>query len=433
MECVRADAAGLERTAAILNAGGVAVIPTDTVYGLAAHPDFPDAVARLYTIKARAAHKPIALLAADAAAAERFLGGLDDAARAAAAWHWPGALTLVLPVRRASAAPGAYEGLRVPDHAWTRRLLAACGGVLRVTSANMSGRRAATDAQEALAAVGLSADVTVDDGVSPGGAASTVARPDAATGTFAVLRDGPVVCWRVIRLGRTESTNRDACAGTPGDVFVAEEQTAGRGRLDHRWYARPGENLTFSAVIDVAGLDAAVRATLPLVAGLAVAEALADVLGSPAGLAVKWPNDVLLGGRKICGCLCELTDAGAIVGLGINVNQRRWTEDLRRPATSLAAAAGHDFDREAVMRRVLTALAARVFPWRREGFAPIRAALAAFDALKGLPVEVHPTDAGGACVRGLCGGIAEDGALLVAGERIYAGEARTVTGTDFVL
>ena len=188
MRLVRCDAAGMAATAAVLNGGGVAVIPTDTVYGLAAHPDFPAAVDRLYSIKGRNLRKPIALLAADATAAERFLGGaLPPGAAAWAQRHWPGPLTLVLPV----AGTVRFEGLRVPDHAWTRRLLAACGGVLRVTSANLSGRRPATDAPDALAAVGMSADIVADDGISPGGVASTVLKIT-ATGMLETLRAGPV-------------------------------------------------------------------------------------------------------------------------------------------------------------------------------------------------------------------------------------------------
>ena len=179
MRTVSSNEAGLEAAARVLNAGGVAVIPTDTVYGLAARPDCAEAVRRLYTIKGRAKQKPIAILAADADAAARFIGNVAaDVGRR----HWPGALTVV--------AQG--EGVRVPDHAWTRRLIAACGGTLRVTSANLSGRRAATDAPQALADVGLSADIVVDDGISPGGVPSTVVRiePD---GTLKVLRPGPVV------------------------------------------------------------------------------------------------------------------------------------------------------------------------------------------------------------------------------------------------
>ena len=423
MENVSSDEAGLERTAAILNAGGVAVIPTDTVYGLAAHPRFPAAVERLYTIKARSAMKPIALLAADAAAAARFLGGLDAPARDAATRYWPGALTLVLPVKTPGVAV-ATEGLRVPDHDWTRRLLARCGGVLRVTSANMSGCRPATDAADALAEVGLSADVTVDDGVSPGGEASTVVRLTAA-GEWETLRPGPVLCWRLHARARTASTNLDARDGRPGDVFTAEEQTAGRGRADHVWHARPGENLTFSAVLDVAGLAPDAVATLPLVVGLSVVEGLKPILGETArGLAVKWPNDVLLDGRKLCGCLCERDGDRVIAGIGLNVNQCEWSEPLRRPATSLRLALGHPIEREGVLRRILSALAANHFAWRKHTFAALLPRLAEHDALKGLDVRVIQTDDDAAPRTGRCGGIRADGALDVDGSPVYAGEVQ---------
>jgi len=186
MKILPCDEAALDAAAHVLLSGGVAVIPTDTVYGLAAHPDFPSAVERLYTIKGRAVKKPIALLVSDATSAKRFLGGaFPPGADVLAARHWPGALTLVLPK------DGEYEGLRVPAHEWTRRLLSRCGGVLRVTSANLSGRRPATDAPAALADVGLSADIVLDGGVSPGGVPSTVVRVDAA-GAVTVLREGGV-------------------------------------------------------------------------------------------------------------------------------------------------------------------------------------------------------------------------------------------------
>ena len=185
MRMVPCDDDGLATVAAVLNAGGVAVIPTDTVYGLAAHPGFPEAVERLYSIKGREKRKKIALLAADPAAVEAFGSPLPPKARELAAKHWPGALTMVV----------GDEGFRVPDHAWTRRLLAACGGVLRVTSANLSGGRPATDAPQALADVGLSADLVVDDGPSPGGVPSTVVR---------VCEDGGI---EVLRLGKVKRLN----------------------------------------------------------------------------------------------------------------------------------------------------------------------------------------------------------------------------------
>jgi L-threonylcarbamoyladenylate synthase len=185
MKILPCDETALRTAAALLNAGGVAVIPTDTVYGLAAHPAFPAAVERLYSIKGRARGKKIALLAADAAAVGAFGAPLPPMAQALAERHWPGALTMVV----------GDEGFRVPAHDWTRRLLAACGGVLRVTSANLSGGRPATDAPQALADVGLSADLVVDDGPSPGGVPSTVVR---------VCEDGGI---EVLRLGEVKRLN----------------------------------------------------------------------------------------------------------------------------------------------------------------------------------------------------------------------------------
>ena len=176
----------------MLNRGGVAVIPTDTVYGLAARPDFEAAVDRLYTIKGRGARKPIALLASDVEAIGRFGYPIEGKARELAEKYWPGALTMV--IGKEPSSPGAspcQEGFRIPDHAETRELIAACGGVLRVTSANLSGRRPATDAPQALKDVGLSADYVVDDGVSPGGVPSTVVRVK-ADGSIEVLREGAI-------------------------------------------------------------------------------------------------------------------------------------------------------------------------------------------------------------------------------------------------
>lgn len=178
MRIVKANDEGLKEAATVLNQGGVAVIPTDTVYGLASRPDFPKAVERLYTIKARDAKKPIALLVSDEQGAKKFVGAC--AAQIGAA-HWPGGLTVV----------ARGEGVRVPDHDWTRKLIAACGGALRVTSANLSGQRAASDAEAALKDVGLSAEIVVDDGVSKGGVASSVWKVG-EDGTIEVLREGPV-------------------------------------------------------------------------------------------------------------------------------------------------------------------------------------------------------------------------------------------------
>ena len=168
------------------------ILPTDTVYGIAAHPACAAAVARICTIKGRPTGKPIALLAADAAAVSAFGAVFPAAAQRLAAAFWPGALTLVLPCG------DTYEGFRVPDHDATRALIAACGGTLRVTSANLSGSMPATSAAEALKDVGLEADLTIDGGVSPGGVPSTVVKvePD---GAVTVIREGAITADEIRR------------------------------------------------------------------------------------------------------------------------------------------------------------------------------------------------------------------------------------------
>ncbi len=179
------DPSACESAAAILLNGGVAIIPTDTVYGLAAHPGHPDAVARLHTLKARGNPKPIALLIDAPATLARFTRDLPPRAATLAQRFWPGPLTLVLDTSASA------EGFRVPDHAFCRELLARCGGALRVTSANLTGQLPATSAATALEALGLTADLLLDDGPSPGGRASTVIRiaPDNLP---VLLREGAI-------------------------------------------------------------------------------------------------------------------------------------------------------------------------------------------------------------------------------------------------
>lgn len=163
--------------AEILNRGGIVIIPTDTVYGIAARPDKPEAVARIAQIKGRPTGKPIALLTAD----ERAVAHAPESARKLMRRFWPGALTLVID----------GEGYRVPNHDFTRELIRACGGLLRVTSANLSGAMPALSAAQALEDVGLAADLVIDGGTSPGGTASSVVSFD-EKGAPLILREGAI-------------------------------------------------------------------------------------------------------------------------------------------------------------------------------------------------------------------------------------------------
>jgi len=230
----------------------------------------------------------------------------------------------------------------------------------------------------------------------------------------------------IVRKEITASTNLDARSGKPGDVFTAEFQTAGRGRLDHSWQSAKSENLMFSMVLGVGDRSPAEIATLPLVVGLAIAKALSSVLSSPSGLSLKWPNDILVGGRKLCGILCERLGDNVIAGVGVNVNQTAFPPEIADRATSLASLAGHAIDREDVLQALIASVNAYHARWAADGFASLLPELAVCDLLSGRTVSVRATDDDPEPITGLCGGIQADGSLLVGSTRVYAGEAHVL-------
>lgn len=223
--------------------------------------------------------------------------------------------------------------------------------------------------------------------------------------------------WRIHHRQESVSTNLDARSGVPGDVFTAGYQSAGRGRLDHRWLSPPGVNLLMSAVVGVEGMEPLQVATLPLVAGLALVKALPrEIRGEK--IALKWPNDVLLGGRKLAGILCERNGDAVIVGIGLNVKEQPFPPEIAARATFL----GED-SVPAVRDRVLESLGAWIGRWRERGFAALYREIAAVDCLRGRKVAVLRTDGDADAVKGVCGGITLSGALDVGGVEVYAGEA----------
>lgn len=162
----------------------------------------------------------------------------------------------------------------------------------------------------------------------------------------------------------TGSTNNDAMAaarrGEPhGSVYFADEQTAGRGRGDHKWISAAGEGLYVSVLLRPE-IPVARLALLPLAAGLAAAEAILAV----AGLAVdlRWPNDLLIGERKAGGILVEAQTKSkgpphaVVVGIGINVHQRAFPPGLDTPATSLDLEKGRPIARPALLAALLKSL-----------------------------------------------------------------------------
>ncbi|QCQ92034.1 biotin--[acetyl-CoA-carboxylase] ligase [Rhodococcus sp. SGAir0479] len=190
---------------------------------------------------------------------------------------------------------------------------------------------------------------------------------DSATLRRALVRDAggdPDAFWsRVDVVTETGSTNADLLA-RPHDadyarsVLIAEHQTGGRGRHARRWVSAPRALVTVSAVLDLPGMDLSDIGWLPLLAGIAVVDTLRDVARVDAEL--KWPNDVLVGGRKVAGILAEVAATApvptVVVGIGLNVSL---TEDeLPVPtATSLALENADTTDRTVLVRAMLRALA----------------------------------------------------------------------------
>ncbi|MCK5528856.1 MAG: threonylcarbamoyl-AMP synthase [Kiritimatiellae bacterium] len=183
----------IEQAVSAIKQGKLAVIPTDTLYGIAADPNNDKAVSRLIATKKRDADKPIALLAADIESVVAFGAVMNEQELALAKAFWPGALTLVLNVE-----DGEPEGFRIPDLEVSRAILKRCGGVLRVSSANLSGEAAALTAEaaaEALASEDIA--VIVDAGPVKGGVASTVAC--AASGELKIFREGAISSAELIK------------------------------------------------------------------------------------------------------------------------------------------------------------------------------------------------------------------------------------------
>ncbi len=185
MRCLAFNEDGVAAAVEVLCGGGVVIVPTDTVYGVACHPDFPEALERIRAMKGRDAAKPFQLLAASVEAVWKD-GAMRSAEAERLATHWPGALTLVLPTSK-----GHPEGYRVPDEPLLQRLLTQCGGLLRCTSVNLSGEPPARDAQEAVEALGAAVDLVLDGGAAKLGTSSTVAQLT-EDGAVRVLRQGEV-------------------------------------------------------------------------------------------------------------------------------------------------------------------------------------------------------------------------------------------------
>ena len=200
--------------AALIKAGGIVAVPTETVYGLAADATDPLAVAAIYAAKGRPSYNPLIVHVLDLAAAEA-IAVFDAGARALAQAFWPGPLTLVLPLRPEAKIAGLTSAdlgtiaLRVPAHRAMRALLAASGKPLAAPSANASGAISPTRAEHVLTSLGGRIPMIIDDGPTNAGIESTIMMAGQ------ILRPGPVTADMIEAVigKRADPTRADiACA-----------------------------------------------------------------------------------------------------------------------------------------------------------------------------------------------------------------------------
>ncbi|MCC6498231.1 MAG: biotin--[acetyl-CoA-carboxylase] ligase [Propionibacteriaceae bacterium] len=229
-----------------------------------------------------------------------------------------------------------------------------------------------------------------------------------------LVRPGSV--WTgVSTVASTGSTNADLAAAArggadSGQVLVSDHQSAGRGRFARVWEAPPGTSLAISVLLRPPAAVPPVRwLWLPLLAGLAVADGIGAATG--VGAELKWPNDVLIQGRKVCGILSERVDSGAgpavIIGMGINTTLS--SDQLPVPTATSLALAGAGVEPAEVAAAVLEALAGWYLRWL--GGHDLRPDYAARCSSVGRSVRVQLSAT--ESVQGEATGVDTDGCLLV--------------------
>ncbi len=252
---------------------------------------------------------------------------------------------------------------------------------------------------------------------SPPSASSDPSRAPLDGPTLATALTGESALWRslevVPEIGSTNAALLAAAAedAPDGTVLVAEHQVTGRGRLDRVWTSPPGAGLTVSFLLrpDVPG---ARRGWLPLLTGVALAEAVGEVPGVRSSL--KWPNDLLApGGAKLAGILAEVGGAAVVVGVGLNVSTR--ADELPDTGTSLSLVAGRPVDRAAVLLQFLRTFERRYLAWAQTLGDPVASGLArdylAWCSTVGAEVVVTLPD--GSTLEGVAESVDWDGRLVV--------------------
>lgn len=222
-------------------------------------------------------------------------------------------------------------------------------------------------------------------------------------------------------------------AGEPeGTAVIADSQSSGKGRIGRKWESPPGVNLYTSILLrpEVVPQNAH---NLTFVTAVAAAETVAEFSGMKP--TVKWPNDILLGGKKTAGILMEMDSEAdrvhfVIAGIGVNVNMRQaeLPEAIKNIATSIAEVKGEEVDRAGFARGLFTSMEKWYKRYLISGFDPIMEAWKGFFDTIGRPVKVTSFSK---IIEGVCSGVDRDGALLVnlpdgKTERVISGDVETV-------
>lgn len=246
--------------------------------------------------------------------------------------------------------------------------------------------------------------------------------------------------YDIYRFGKIGSTNSHLLKlgeeGFPeGTVVVADEQTAGRGRFGRNWEAEPQANLLFSLLLRPRFLEQDELFILTFAAAVSVVEAIEEVTHLQPQL--KWPNDVLLDGKKVAGILLETSfDSNrlshVVLGIGLNVNQREFSEAISNDAISLSLSAGKKYDRDELLFTILNDFSMIYESLQKRDFYSIMKKWRDSSIMYGKRISVNLA---GNVLEGICEEITDDGALVVRTDdgikKFTAGEVTILSKESF--
>ena len=239
----------------------------------------------------------------------------------------------------------------------------------------LGGSRAAVWKQiQALRAAGYQIDSATNKGYRLTGMPDEYTPEAVCSGLQTKILGRHVSCLDTVD-STNEEAKRRAQAGAPsGSIFVAETQTGGKGRLGRSWTSPPKTGLWFSILLRE-GLFPSQVTTITLLAGLAVCTAIRELTGLDAR--IKWPNDVVIGTKKVCGILTEMAAEidridYIVVGVGVNVNIPSFPEEIAVKATSLQIESGSSLRRVPLLQEILNQFESILLDYQSSGIEPLR-------------------------------------------------------------